>query len=139
MATKDYKDPRWQEKRLRIMERDGFFCRSCGSKKSTLHVHHKAYEKGGRIWDTPDEDLITLCEDCHESVEEMVKGLRKIGDTIVFMEYIGTCPFKLMPVISSIVEKASKNEKWGIVAFSLIRSTMMQLIDLESWFEEEKS
>ena len=92
MATKDYLDPRWQKVRLRIMERDSFECSACGDKESTLHVHHKKYDKGKRIWETEDKDLITLCENCHERVEQFVQSMRMIGDTIIFVENISFEP-----------------------------------------------
>jgi hypothetical protein len=59
------KDPRWQQKRLRIFERDEWKCRDCGSDSETLTVHHCHYSRGGP-WETPDEYLLTLCEGCHE-------------------------------------------------------------------------
>lgn len=37
------KDPRWQKKRLEILNRDEFACRFCGDNKSTLNVHHISY------------------------------------------------------------------------------------------------
>ena len=58
------KDPRWQKKRLLILERDGWSCQSCGDKESTLNVHHLWYE-GNDPWDAPEESLLTLCEPCH--------------------------------------------------------------------------
>lgn len=68
-SNKNYKeklkDPRWQRKRLEIFNRDGFVCFHCGDDKNTLHVHHEMYI-GKDPWDTPDELLTTLCEDCHE-------------------------------------------------------------------------
>lgn len=67
------KDPRWQKKRLYVLERDGWQCQFCPDKESTLHVHHLKYFPG-MPWDCPDEYLITLCESCHESEEEM-KGV----------------------------------------------------------------
>ena len=60
-------DPRWQKKRLLILNRDGFACKYCGETKKTLHVHHDSY--CGDPWDTPDEDLITCCKDCHFIIE----------------------------------------------------------------------
>lgn len=60
------RDPRWQKKRLEIFERDGWHCRRCGDSESTLHCHHMRYDRGGEPWDSPSEDLITLCESCHE-------------------------------------------------------------------------
>lgn len=37
------RDPRWQKKRLQILERDGFACQSCYDTETTLHVHHCTY------------------------------------------------------------------------------------------------
>jgi RNA polymerase subunit RPABC4/transcription elongation factor Spt4 len=59
----DYSDPRWQKLRLRVMDRDAWMCVACGDTKATLHVHHKRY--CGNIWDSPVEDLQTLCNGCH--------------------------------------------------------------------------
>ncbi len=61
-----FKDPRWQKKRLKILERDDWTCQCCGDKESTLHVHHRYYKTGLDPWDYPDISLITLCEECHE-------------------------------------------------------------------------
>lgn len=95
MAVKDYLDPRWQKVRLRILERDNFQCKSCGSCTKTLHVHHRVYEKKKKIWDAEEFNLITLCEDCHERAEEIVTGFRKIADIFVHMESIGSLPFRV--------------------------------------------
>ena len=61
------KDPRWQKKRLEVLERDGWQCqhRLCGDKKSTLFVHHLYYEKGREPWEYPLEAFITFCGRCH--------------------------------------------------------------------------
>jgi hypothetical protein len=64
------KDPRWQRKRLEIMERDEFKCRHCRSKEKTLNVHHKIYRKGKMPWDYEDAVFVTLCEQCHKKAEE---------------------------------------------------------------------
>lgn len=68
------KDPRWQEMRLKVMQRDGFRCIACYSKEETLHVHHCGYKKGSNPWDYPSECLVTLCANCHERLES---GTRK--------------------------------------------------------------
>jgi len=60
-----YDDPRWQELRLRTMERDGFKCTKCGTGERTLHVHHLKYTVGAMAWESPMEDLTTMCEPCH--------------------------------------------------------------------------
>jgi 5-methylcytosine-specific restriction endonuclease McrA len=73
MANQSYseklKDPRWQKKRLEILERDGWACRFCGCKEKTLHAHHTIYLKPDP-WDYPDKVIITLCDDCHEAEHE---------------------------------------------------------------------
>jgi len=68
-----FKDPRWQKKRLEILQRDNFTCVDCLDDSTPLHVHHTYYEKGNKVWDYPNESLITLCEDCHESEEQQIK------------------------------------------------------------------
>ena len=64
------KDPRWQKKRLKILERDKWTCQRCNDDENTLHVHHKVYVAGAEPWDYKDEYLVTLCEDCHEHEKE---------------------------------------------------------------------
>ena len=66
------KDPRWQKKRLEILDRDGFKCACCGDDKETLHVHHKFYEKGLKPWEYKSPSLVTLCSSCH-SLEHSLK------------------------------------------------------------------
>jgi phage terminase large subunit GpA-like protein len=61
-------DPRWQKKRLEILNRDDFTCQMCGDKETTLHVHHNWYEKEKKPWEYKNKDLITLCKHCHELI-----------------------------------------------------------------------
>lgn len=61
------KDPRWQKKRLEVLERDSWLCQLCGDNKTTLHVHHKKYNNDP--WDAEIDDLKTYCEDCHAVIE----------------------------------------------------------------------
>jgi hypothetical protein len=61
------KDPRWQRRRLEVMQLADFSCQSCGSKEKTLHVHHKRYIKGRKPWEYENSELACLCEICHES------------------------------------------------------------------------
>jgi 5-methylcytosine-specific restriction endonuclease McrA len=63
------RDPRWQKKRLEILNRDEFTCTICGDDKSTLHVHHNAY--AGEPWEADNNLLTTLCENCHFVVENV--------------------------------------------------------------------
>lgn len=63
--------PNWQKKRLEILSRDDFRCQLCFDGESTLHVHHKRYLKGRMPWEYDDRDLVTVCENCHDSAEEI--------------------------------------------------------------------
>lgn len=72
--TEKFKDPRWQKKRLEIMERDNFECLHCGDTKSMLNVHHTHYIGKADPWDYPDESLMTLCNNCHIEEHERKKA-----------------------------------------------------------------
>lgn len=72
------RDPRWQKKRLKILERDDWTCQWCGDSKKTLHIHHTKYLK--EPWDVEDEFLITVCETCHKSED---KELRKEVEQLI--------------------------------------------------------
>jgi hypothetical protein len=60
------KDPRWQKKRLEILNLFSFRCQRCECEYKTLHVHHKTYEYGNDPWDYKNNNFMCLCEDCHE-------------------------------------------------------------------------
>lgn len=60
------KDPRWQKMRLEVLQRDGWECQNCTSTTTTLHVHHRYYERGADPWAYPLDALVTLCAKCHE-------------------------------------------------------------------------
>lgn len=66
--------PKWQQKRLRILERDGFKCRHCNSADRPLHAHHIQYEHGREPWEYPDTMLVTYCEDCHSKWHQFKKS-----------------------------------------------------------------
>jgi len=51
--------------RLQILRRDGWRCQACGT-MSNLEVHHKLFRS--HSGDESEENLITLCVDCHEEV-----------------------------------------------------------------------
>jgi hypothetical protein len=76
-------DPRWQRKRLEILQRADFKCEVCGDGKKTLHVHHGYYERGFDPWDYDNETLNCLCDPCHQAAQERLRDLHfelaKIG------------------------------------------------------------
>jgi 5-methylcytosine-specific restriction endonuclease McrA len=74
-SSNPYLHPKWQKKRLEIMERDNFTCQWCGEKNETLNVHHKIYLPDHEIWDYNNVYLITLCEECHSKFSQLKKSI----------------------------------------------------------------
>jgi len=67
MEFKDqYKHPLWQKKRLETLSAHGFACQRCDSTENTLHVHHKVYVKGRKVWDYTVDELVVMCDQCHK-------------------------------------------------------------------------
>ncbi len=90
------KDPRWQKLRLEVMQRDEFTCCHCGDRTTTLNVHHLRYHKNP--WDTPLEELITLCNFCHLSAEHAKDWFnRSIADHDSY-----NCLMKLLGLLSDL-------------------------------------
>ena len=56
---------RYDELRQEILRRDGWRCQACGRRKD-LQVHH--IEARGRLGEDTEQNLITLCADCHRTV-----------------------------------------------------------------------
>ena len=72
------RDPRWQRKRLEVLEREEWACEECGDKTTTLHVHHTYYAKGKKPWEYPTESLRCLCAPCHLCVTEATQELQRL-------------------------------------------------------------
>lgn len=60
-------DPRWQKKRLEILNRESFTCQLCGDTETTLHIHHEKYH--ANPWDTDNSLLKCYCKHCHSVIE----------------------------------------------------------------------
>ena len=96
MKNWDYKEllkhPKWQRKRLEIMERAEFACEFCRDDETCLHIHHKKYISGRKPWEYDNSNFICLCEVCHynvtfstdkmrlnESVKRLIKAFKEAG------------------------------------------------------------
>jgi hypothetical protein len=66
--------PEWEMRRARILARDGYRCRRCRFQSAT-DVHHLTYERVGHELD---EDLMSVCEACHQLLHSN-KKLRRWG------------------------------------------------------------
>lgn len=71
------RDPRWQKKRLEVMQAADFCCEICGDSDSTLNVHHKQYLKGYEPWDYSIKQLSCICENCHDEFHKKDDSLNK--------------------------------------------------------------
>lgn len=67
------KDPRWQKKRLQVLDHAEWRCQMCGAKDRTLNVHHSYYTKGKEPWQYALGALIATCEPCHDVIHKTVK------------------------------------------------------------------
>ncbi len=65
-----YQHPEWQKKRLQVLERAGWKCEQCGEADKQMHVHHKRYIKGRKVWEYDLENFEALCGACHEDNHE---------------------------------------------------------------------
>ena len=57
----------WLEIRAQVLKRDGYQCVQCGISSVTLEAHHKVAQHHGG--ETVLENLLTLCQKCHEQTE----------------------------------------------------------------------
>ena len=56
----------YSSRREAILHRDNYTCQCCGKKNCRLEVHHVKFRSNGGTDD--EENLLTLCEDCHKGV-----------------------------------------------------------------------
>ncbi len=103
------KDPRWQKKRLIILERDGFKCRDCEDSNKSLNVHHCHYP-----WEISNELLLTVCEDCHAARQELeADGKRALA--LLFARLPNSDDqHDLLEFVTSLVRLANNSESYPV-------------------------
>lgn len=95
MEFKDqYKHPLWQKRRLEALERADFCCEGCTDCDSPLHVHHRQYFKGRKIWEYADDELEVLCDSCHQEAHHLLDELKPL---------IATLPTHALREIASLI------------------------------------
>ncbi len=72
------RDPRWQKKRLELLEEAAWTCKECGEETKELHVHHMYYKKGLAPWEYPIDALLVLCKDCHAEVAQLQEDIAEL-------------------------------------------------------------
>lgn len=64
------KSETWKAKREKVLRRDNYICQGCLETKATC-VHHLTYE---RVGEELMLDLVSLCEQCHDSIHGRGNG-----------------------------------------------------------------
>ncbi|MDE6720668.1 MAG: HNH endonuclease [Bacteroidaceae bacterium] len=72
----------WQRKVDEIRQRDNYTCQLCGTQNKQVQVHHTWYNQNLHYWESPNEQLITLCKDCHSKETDLVRGFKKIRPSL---------------------------------------------------------
>lgn len=97
--SKQLQSPKWQRKRLQVLERDNFTCLSCGDTGEQLQIHHINYVYGKLPEDYELGEMITLCRDCHESVTVKIKQcnwvIRQMGKSVEKLDILTDILFAL--------------------------------------------
>ena len=116
------KDPRWQKKRLEVMEYNDFCCEVCGDSKSTLHVHHNEYLKGREVWDYERDQLSVICDSCHEETHSKTDFLKYVC-SFANLEGPGNSRDELAFLIAGYLgleyEKVLSQSDWESCSFTL--------------------
>jgi hypothetical protein len=119
-------DPRWQKKRLQVLERDKWTCQLCGDTESTLHIHHKKYVS--KPWDSELNDLVTYCKHCHLVVE----NLKEFSDLFTIEKTLKTdTDYSDLIFISVFMSNNSCPEEYAVALYNYKESNS-ELIYLRS-------
>jgi len=99
------KHPKWQKKRLEVLQKDNFTCQFCGEKEKTLHVHHYIYRKGMQPWDYELCDLGTLCKDCHKinHFKKINISSQKIYDAILDFSQMDSSAKTVLKFVNNLI------------------------------------
>lgn len=101
------RDPRWQKKRLEVMNAANFACQSCMAKSETLAVHHPFYENSREPWEY--DNLVCLCETCHKQVEATKKSILELlcalrpYDRASLSQAAGLCVMNGDPCVNELI------------------------------------
>lgn len=113
------RDPRWQQKRLKLLEAAEWKCWSCESGTTNLQVHHQYYLRNTDPWDYEDDCYKVLCEDCHKTNQKSMETAHKF-----------IARFHLILVLEEM-SKASEDEQdsfFNIMAACLCRDGRPKLL-----------
>jgi 5-methylcytosine-specific restriction endonuclease McrA len=101
------KDPRWQKKRLEILQVCNFSCEDCGCRDKELQIHHCFYIKGMEPWEYDISLLMCLCPEHHVQRQ-------KVQDAI----YVS-----LAKIMRFLKPAQAEAEAWNIIEALSVRET----------------
>jgi len=93
-------DPRWQRKRLEVMQAAGWACVICGDKDEELNVHHPAYSAYHEPWEY--SNLQCICRTCH-TIQHLPKQKLMLHAKQMVTEHV---------VITHRTEFLNKQKEW---------------------------
>ena len=74
--SEKFRDPRWFEKRKKVLEECGGQCQECGSTEN-LDVHICWFESGREPWEYPDAAYVCLCRQDSTERKNIEKEIRQ--------------------------------------------------------------
>ena len=94
----------WSSHREAILNRDNYTCQICGKKNTRLEVHHVIFRSQGGTDD--ENNLITLCEDCHSAIHDgkivLTKKPKKLN--LKYATHMSIIRSQLLKVYSEAIE-----------------------------------
>jgi hypothetical protein len=105
------RDPRWQRRRLELLEKAEWACEECGATERTLEVHHTWYRKNALPWEHSDSELRVLCDQCH--------GVAEANRSIIGPAICGLRQDVQMALVECVLPAASNDPDyfWTVVTW----------------------
>lgn len=136
--SKKLLDPRWQKKRLEVLDRDNFQCQFCTTKTETLHVHHRKYFHGRDPWDIDSKWLVTLCSGCHElESKQQQRELIDVFLKAIKVRSLSNVSLSLLIHGIEIGNSEIQQEKLFEVLAHFLNNADFQKFCIEKYLEEE--
>lgn len=141
--VKYLKTEEWQKKRIERLKIDNFKCCRCGSPHN-IQVHHLSYRNIGN--EDVYNDLITLCDSCHESIEkETISGCVYTKPIACGSNY-GIKEIIPLPADSAIIFSDMRDIdiekqvqlKGGIIRLCTVHLAPSDFLNDKSWYNEYK-